>query len=122
MVGFFSIIGVLSAVFSTYIAFLAYSQDARAVEGGFVHVIHWKVAQAISPEGYEVRPDKLMIVKSDDEFVVSNGGSVLLTSESRVPFAVRHNSKSSVRAVIMGSSNSMSIGRKEQLPDTHCYV
>ncbi|MDO3388147.1 hypothetical protein QWI17_20040 [Gilvimarinus sp. SDUM040013] len=122
IVNIFSIIGVFATVFSSYVSYLAYAEDASSVEGGFIHVIHWKYAQALSPTGYEVKSTSLSVIPNGYEFTLAKGASTLLTLESRVPFSLSHTKESSSLVMLDGKRNYMNVGEKDDVPNTNCYV
>jgi hypothetical protein len=86
------------------------------------HVIQWKVAQAISPEGYSVRADTLEVINNNEEFMLSAGDSVLLSKEARIPFSVRRSLRDRVITSLDGRYTVMLLGDKKKVPNTECYV
>ena len=122
IVGIFSIFGVFVSAFSAYIAYLALMQDSSNIEGNTAHIIQWKVAQAISPEGYTVSADKLEIIHNNVEFMLGAGDSVLLSKKDRIPFSVRKSAKDRAITRLDGRQAVMLVGDKKKIPNTECYV
>jgi hypothetical protein len=122
IVSFFSIIGVLATVFSSYISYRAYAEDASGIDGGLIHIIHWKVVQVLSPSGYQVKNNSLSIIPNDYEFTLSEGDSTLLTHTKRIPFSLKYTKTSRSTVMLDGRLKYMDVGEKEILPNTNCYV
>ncbi len=84
---FFTIIGTLATVMSTYFALNAYLSDSSDPEITGFKKVQMAAARAVAPSGFEIRPAQFNKVPNNTDFQIGVENPVLIT-DYEVPFMV----------------------------------
>jgi hypothetical protein len=123
LVDIFAIIGVVSSVLSTYVAYLTYENSSSNVNEKGIRGIKASIAEVIAPSGYSLTPSKLQVIRENTNFTVAIGDSALLTESKKYPLAITKDSNDDgVFLMLDGSSVFMKKGSKENVHNTNCYI